>query len=422
MNDLRSAGLANTGVNGTLALVLAGGNGSRLHGLTESRAKPAVPFGGHCRTVDFTLSNCVNSGIRRIAVLTQYKSQSLIRHIHQGWRFCRPELGEFLEIWPAQQRCGKRWYTGTADAVHQNRDLIAELDPDHVLVLAGDHVYAMDYGRMLESHRSKRADITIACVEVPLAEASAYGIVEQDESRRVLTFLEKPEHPTPIPGKPGLASASMGIYLFNRELLFDCLEKDAANPHSANDFGRSILPRALQEAQVYAHEFRDARTGTPMYWRDVGTIDGYWQAHMDLISDPPAFDLFDEEWPIWTHEPQGYPTRIANAVRVDASVLGRSCHIDGDISSSVLSANCRVDRGSKIKESVLLPNVRVGRSCWLDRVIVDSNCVIPDNTIITPAELPFECGYHVSRGGVVLLDADTLAGSMHWRRGAAEVA
>jgi glucose-1-phosphate adenylyltransferase len=369
-------------VGGALALILAGGSGSRLKGLTRYRAKPAVPFGGHYRTVDFTLSNCINSGIRRVALLTQYKSQSLIRHIQQGWGFLRRELNEFIEIWPAQQRHGERWYAGTVDAVYQNRDLIEALDPDYVLVLAGDHVYSMDYSTMLERHVATRADITVGCVEVPLDEARSFGIVGADRDGRMRSFVEKPDRPLPSPGRRNVTLASMGIYVFTRSALFDRLERDAADPDSQHDFGYSVLPTAIASARVFAYVFEDDRSGLPGYWRDVGTVDSYWRAHMELLDDEPKLDLFDSSWPIHTAQPSGAPARISRSVRVSASILGQGSIVAGDIHRSVLSANCRVGAHSRVEDSVLLPNVRIGRNCSLERVVVDSDCVIPDNTVI----------------------------------------
>lgn len=390
---------------GVLALILAGGSGSRLKGLTQWRAKPAVPFGGHYRTVDFTLSNCINSDVRRIALLTQYKSQSLIRHIQQGWGFLRRELDEFIEVWPAQQRLGERWYAGTVDAVYQNRDLIEALEPEHVLVLAGDHVYSMNYSVMLAQHVATHADITVGCVEVPIAEARSFGIVGADRDGRVRSFVEKPERPLPTPGRRDVTLASMGIYIFSRAALFDRLERDAADPDSLHDFGYSVLPTAIGSARVFAHTFRDAGTGQPGYWRDVGTVDTYWKAHMELLDEDPPIDLFDPSWPIWTAQAPGAPARVVSSVRVSASILGQGAIIAGDVHRSVLSTNCRIGAHSRVKDSVLLPNVRIGRNCSLERVVVDSDCEIPDNTVIG-ADLFEQSGpyrHEVSPQGIVLV-------------------
>lgn len=388
-----------------LALILAGGTGSRMKGLTQSRAKPAVPFGGHYRTIDFTLSNCINSDLRRIALLTQYKSQSLIRHIQQGWSFLRRDLGEFIEVWPAQQRCGERWYAGTVDAVHQNRDLIEALNPEHVLVLAGDHVYAMDYSLMLQAHAESGAEITVGCVEVPVEQAGSFGIVGTDRDFRVRSFVEKPEHPPQSRGRQGMTLASMGIYVFNRQTLFEWMERDAADPSSSHDFGYSVLPEAISSARVFAYVFRDREHGGPAYWRDVGTVDSYWSAHMELLEDGPGIALADPSWPVWTHTEKCAPARISSAVRVSASIIGQGSDIAGDVHRSVVSTNCRVGAHSRLRDCVLLPDVTVGRNCSLERVVVDSRCVIPDNTVIG-SEL-FEDGgpneLYVSPGGVVLV-------------------
>lgn len=390
---------------GPLALILAGGSGTRLKGLTEWRAKPAVPFGGHHRTIDFTLSNCINSDIRRIALLTQYKSQSLIRHVQQGWSFLKRDLGEFVEIWPAQQRRGEQWYVGTVDAVHQNVDLIEALDPEHVLVLAGDHVYAMDYSSMLEQHVASKAEITVACVEVPIEEAHSFGIVGMDRDGRVREFVEKPEHPAPSPGRRKVTLASMGIYVFNRATLIDRVEHDAADPDSTHDFGYSILPRAIHTHRVFAHVFRDRESGEPGYWRDVGTVDSYWSAHMELLEENPRLDLADASWPVRTHNECCAPARIRHSVRVSASIIGHGADVAGDVHRSVVSSGCVIGAHSRIKDSVLLPDVRIGRNCSLDRVIVNSRCVIPDNTVIG-GDLLEEAGpyeHYLSPRGVVLI-------------------
>lgn len=386
-----------------LALILAGGSGTRLKGLTEWCAKPAVPFGGHYRTIDFTLSNCINSNIRQIALLTQYKSQSLIWHVQQGWGLFRRELGEFIDIWPAQQRRGEQWYVGTVDAVHQNLDLIEAIDPKHVLVLAGDHVYAMDYSLMLDAHIQNRADITVACVEVPIAEAHSFGVVGLDRDGRVRSFVEKPECPQPSPGGTDVSLASMGIYIFNTETLFDRVTRDAADPDSSHDFGYSVLPKTIHSARVFAYLFRDA-AGRPGYWRDVGTVDSYWSAHMDLLRDAgPKLDLFDPAWPIWTHMERCAPAQIGHSGRISGSILGQGSTIIGGVYHSVVGTNCEVGAHSRIKDSVLLPDVKVGRNCSLDRVVVDTRCVIPDNTVLTGDLLVDEDNYYVSPRGIVLV-------------------
>ncbi len=389
-----------------LALILAGGSGTRLKGLTERRAKPAVPFGGHHRTIDFALSNCINSDIRRIALLTQYKSQSLIRHLQHGWGFLRRELDEFVEVWPAQQRCGERWYCGTADAIHQNRDLMEALDFEQALILAGDHVYAMDYSRMLDAHIERRAEVTVGCIEVPLEDARrSYGVVSLERDGRVKSFVEKPERPQPAPGRADMTLASMGIYVFNREALFKLLADDDADPESTHDFGHSVLPAAITKARVFGYLYRN-KTGTgPGYWRDVGTVDAYWSAHMDLVREGgPKVDLFDPGWPIWTHTGRCAPARIAPSARVNAAIIGHGAIVAGEVSHSVVSSNCQVGLGSRIKNSVLLPDVKIGRNCLLDHAVIDSRCIVPDNTVIGGDLFDDGShGYYISPRGIVLL-------------------
>jgi glucose-1-phosphate adenylyltransferase len=387
----------------SLALVLAGGSGTRLAGLTACGPKAAVPFGAHFRAIDFTLSNCINSGIRQIALLTQYKSQSLIRHVQGGWGFLHPELGEFIDIWPAQQLQGERWYAGTADAVHQNLDLIKAANPEQVLVLPGDHVYSMDYSALLDEHAANRADLTLGCIEVPLTDSGAHDTVVADEDGRVRSFLRASVGSLPARGQRTVALTSMGIYVFNASFLFERLVEDAANTASAHDFGHDVLPSAIAGARVYAHVFRGLSDSAPPYWRDVGTIDSYWQAHMDLLEDPPKLDLFDRSWPIWTHQVPAGPTHVQGSVRLNAAILGRGCTIAGEISRSVISTNCRVDKHSRITNSILLPNVRVGSGCALDHVIIDSGCVIPDNTVIGSNSLA-DSEHHVSAQGIVLIE------------------
>ena len=388
----------------SLALVLAGGTGTRLAGLTAWRAKPAVPFGGHFRTIDFTLSNCINSGVRQIALLTQYKSQSLIRHVQGGWGFLHRELNEFVDIWPAQQRQGERWYTGTVDAVHQNLDLIQAIDPEYVLVLAGAQIYSMDYSALLDEHIANRADLTVGCVEVALKDSAAYGVVTLDESSRARAFVERPiASSAPAAGKP--TRALMGVYVFNSAFLFDRLARDACDPDSLHDFGYDLLPAAIAGARVYGYDFRASANAFPGYWRDVSTVDSYWQAHMDLLENPPRFDLFDPNWPISTHHMPAGPTRIEGCIRMNA-LIGPGCDIRGEICRSVISTNCSVGAYSRITNSVLLPNVRVGSGCSLDHAIIDSHCVIPDNTSIG-SHSPIEPEHSLSAQGIVLVTRPT---------------
>ena len=372
----------------TLAVVLAGGNGTRLGDLTRTHAKPALPFAGQYRNIDFTLSNCINSGIRRVAVLTQYKAHTLIQHIRHGWSFLPAETGEFVEIWPAQQRRGETWYGGTADAVYQNLDLIEAHTPDLVLVLAGDHIYKMNYGRMLEAHLEAGAGATVACVEVPVSEASDFGIVEADPQGRITRFDEKPGQPRPMPGNPECALASMGIYVFDRRLLADCLVRDAADPSSRHDFGRNVIPRLLDAGtHLHAHVFREGPAGSKPYWRDVGTVQSYWKAHMDLLVDQPMIDIYDDSWPIRTDRPQCPPPRFFGQGSACQSIVSGGSVVGGRVEHSVLSTNCRVEPGALVESSVLLPNVKVARGCRITNALVGPDCRIPAGTVIGQSPL-----------------------------------
>lgn len=392
-----------------LALVLAGGSGTRLGELTRWHAKPALPFGGQYRNIDFPLSNCVNSGIRRISLLTQYKSHSLIQHVQRGWNFLRPEIGEFIELWPAQQRRGAGWYAGTADAVFQNIDLIDAYEPAQVLVLAGDHVYKMDYRAMLEAHRQSRAEVTVGCVDVPVEEASSFGVMSVDSRGRVMGFDEKPAQPRPLPGDPGRALASMGIYVFTRRALLERLSADALDPASSHDFGRDVLPGMIAGgARVFAHAFRDPRSGRQAYWRDVGTVDSYWQANMELLVEQPGLDLHDGSWPIRTHQPQCPPPRFVGEGFARRSIVAGGCGIAGSVEYCVLSMSCRVGGGSRLTEAVVLPNVTIGRECRIHRAIIDSGCVIPDGTVIVGDRAGDAAGCAVSPKGVTVITADMM--------------
>ena len=302
----------------TLALVLAGGRGSRLFELTNWRAKPALYFGGKYRIIDFPLSNCINSGVRRVGVLTQYKSHSLVRHIVRGWSHFKKELGEFVEILPASQRYSDDWYQGTADAIYQNLDIIRAEKPEYVLILSGDHVYKMDYGAMLVRHVESGADMSVCCLEVPVEEAAgAFGVLEVDETMRVKSFQEKPAEPAEIPGSPGICLASMGNYIFNTRMLFDLLLEDAASAKSSHDFGNDIIPSMIERAHVQAYPFRDSQTGGPGYWRDVGTLDSFWEANMELVHATPALNMYDPDWPIWTYQGQLPPQNLCTTTMVD---------------------------------------------------------------------------------------------------------
>jgi glucose-1-phosphate adenylyltransferase len=370
----------------TVALILAGGNGTRLGELTRWQCKPAIPFAGHCRNIDFTLSNCVNSGVRRIAVLTQYKAQSLINHIGTGWSFLARPLGEFVDVWPAQQRLHTSWYAGTADAVHQNLDLLLAQRSRYTLVLAGDHVYKMDYRRLLEQHVATGADVTVACVPVPLDESAAFGVLGVDERQRVCSFIEKPQ-----PSSLGLSGqrtvlASMGVYVFNTSYLDQQLKRDATEATSAHDFGRDILPRAVRDHHVAAYSFVDA-DGQPGYWRDVGTLDAYWQAHMELLAPEPPLELYDPAWPILTQPEQLPPARLLNGSgRIGSAVnslLAGGVVIRGaTVTNSVLAGSVRVGEGTVLDEAIVLPGARIGANCRLRRVIVDAEVEIPDGVSV----------------------------------------
>jgi glucose-1-phosphate adenylyltransferase len=370
----------------TVALILAGGNGTRLGELTRWQCKPAIPFGGHFRNIDFTLSNCVNSGVRRVAVLTQYKAQSLITHIAGGWNFLARPLGEFVDVWPAQQRLDSAWYAGTADAVHQNLDLLLAQRSRYTLVLAGDHVYKMDYRKLLEQHAKSGADVTVACVPVAVENSGAFGVLGIDERQRVCSFIEKPQ-----PSSLGMSSqrtvlASMGVYVFSTAYLEQQLRRDAGDRDSAHDFGRDILPRAVREDHVAAYSFVDS-AGRPGYWRDVGTLDAFWQAHMELLTPEPPVELYDPAWPILTLPEQLPPARLLHTSGrhgfVADSLLSGGVVVRGaTVTKSVLSANVHVADGTVIDEAVVLPNARIGANCKLRRVIIDAGVEIPDGTTV----------------------------------------
>ncbi len=371
----------------TLALVLAGGRGSRLKALTRWRAKPAVPFGGTYRIIDFALSNCINSGVRRIGVVTQYKSHSLIRHLQLGWSFLKGELGEYVELLPASQRHGESWYAGTADAVYQNIDIIQSHDPKYVLVLAGDHVYKMDYGSMLAFHAEHGADMTIACMRVPRQEASAFGVMQVDENDEIRSFQEKPENPEAAPGTPDESLVSMGLYVFSAEFLYEKLVRDARDDDSDRDFGKNIIPNAIGTHKVVAYPF-EGLEGQKPYWRDVGTVDAFWAANMELASISPELNLYDDVWPIWTHMPQVPPAKFVfdtdarRGMATDTIIAGGSIVSGARIRRSVLSFNVRVNSFALVEDSVLLPDVSIGRHCSIHGAIIDKGCEVPEYTEI----------------------------------------
>jgi glucose-1-phosphate adenylyltransferase len=400
----------------SLALVMAGGRGSRLMQLTTNRAKPAVPFGGKFRIIDFTLSNCINSGIRRVGVLTQYKSHALIRHLQQGWGFLRGEFGEFVELLPAEQRSEiASWYAGTADAVYQNIDFIRLHQPALVLVLAGDHIYKMDYGRMLAHHARCGARITVGCLEVPLEEASGFGVMEMDSDTRILAFDEKPRSPRPMPGKPGSALASMGIYVFDAHFLMEWLLRDAALVDSSHDFGKDVIPAAIRAGGVYAYPFTDLYDSNKQgYWRDVGTVDAYWQGNLELTQVVPELNLYDNDWPIWTRNQMAPPAKFVfndpgrRGFAADSLVSG-GCIVSGaEVERCVLFTRARVGEGSSVSNSLLLPEVSVGRGCTIRNAIIDENCVIPDRSEIGVDLAVDAKRFHVSPGGVVLVTPEML--------------
>jgi len=407
----------------TLALILAGGRGTRLKQLTDWRAKPAVPFGGKFRIIDFPLSNCMNSGIRRVGILTQYKSHSLILHIQRGWGFLRGELGEFVELLPAQQRIDETsWYTGTANAVYQNLDILRNHDPRFVLVLAGDHVYKMDYGPMLAYHAEQNADMTVGCIEVPLGEASAFGVMSVGPDNRVTQFLEKPAQPEAMPGAPELALASMGIYVFNTDFLYEQLIKDADNRNSAHDFGKDIIPAVIGTYRVMAYPFRDPATRRRAYWRDVGTVDAFWRANMELIGVTPELNLYDREWPIWTYQEQWPPAKFVfndegrRGMAVDSMVSG-GCIISGaTVRRSLLFSNVMVQSHSLVEDSVVLPDVVIGERCRLRKVVIDKGCDIPADTVIGEDRQHDKERFEITPDGVVMVTPEMLGQELHYVR------
>jgi glucose-1-phosphate adenylyltransferase len=405
----------------TLALVMAGGRGSRLHELTAWRAKPAVFFGGKFRIVDFALSNAINSGIRRVGVLTQYKAHSLVRHIGEGWGGFKRALHEFVEVLPASQRIDSDWYRGTADAIYQNLDIIHMHNPGYVLILAGDHVYKMDYGTMLAFHSEQQSDLTISCIEVPVSEAAAtLGVIEVDGNGRVIGFEEKPAHPRPIPGQPDMCLASMGNYVFNTGFLCDHLITDAGNADSRHDFGHDILPSLINAHKVFAFPFRDADTGNRAYWRDVGTLDAYWEANMELLDITPELDLYDSEWPIMTDQPQlpsakfVHNTEERRGMAVDSIVSG-GCIISGArLNRALLFSSVRVHSYANVEQTVVLPDVNVGRNVRIYRAIIDRGCDIPDNTVIgANHDEDRQRGFRITDKGIVLVTPDMLKQSIH---------
>ena len=408
----------------TMALILAGGRGSRLYELTDWRAKPALYFGGKYRIIDFPLSNCINSGIRRIAVLTQYKAHSLIRHLVHGWSWFRASKREFVEILPSSQRVGGEWYRGTADAVYQNLDIIRTHAPKHVLILSGDHIYKMDYGPFLALHDEKQADMTVSCVEVPIEEAAGqFGVMTVDKDGRVISFDEKPEHPNPIPGKPGLCLASMGNYIFNTEFLYEQVIKDADTPDTKFDFGGNVIPRIIDDCKVYVYPYRDPKTGEQAYWRDVGTLDAYWEANMELVSVSPQLDMYDTDWLINTHQWQSPPAKFVFDEKerrgtATNSMVSGGCVISGsDVRSSLLFSRARINSYSSVVDSVILPDVDVGQNCRINRAIIDRGSRIEAGTVIgEDHDADRARGFRVTDSGLTLVTPDMLGQSLHITR------
>jgi len=410
----------------TFAMVLAGGRGSRLFQMTDWRAKPAVPFGGKFRIIDFTLSNCVNSGIRRIGVATQYKAQSLIHHLQHGWSFLDGRFDEFIDLLPAQQQVTENWYRGTADAVFQNLDVLRRNRPKYVMILSGDHVYKMDYSRMLAQHVENKAELSVACMDVPLTEASSFGVVGVGAGQRIVSFAEKPEHPEPIPGRPDRALVSMGVYVFNAEFLYEQLIRDSDDPRSSHDFGKDLIPYAMPRYRVFAHRFADSCVGmdietpdaTP-YWRDVGTLDAYWEANMELTKVTPDLNIYDEDWPIWTYQEQLPPAKFVfdddgrRGMAVDSLVSGGNIISGAEVRRSMLFSRVRVHSYATLEDSVVLPKVDIGRGARLRRVIIDKHCHIPAGLRVGYDAEEDRKRFHVTAKGITLITPEMLGQQAH---------
>ena len=401
-----------------VALVLAGGRGSRLKNLTDTRAKPAVYFGGKFRIVDFALSNCMNSGIRRIGVITQYKSHSLLRHLQRGWAFLKSEMNEFVDLLPAQQRVDEEsWYRGTADAVYQNQDILAAYRADYVVVLAGDHIYKQNYALMLADHVALGRECTVGCIEVSRDEAKSFGVMAIDEERRITAFVEKPADPPTLPGKPDRSLASMGIYIFNARYLYRELERDMADPNSSHDFGKDIIPHMVKAGVAVAHPFElscvGGKPGLPPYWRDVGTIDAYWDANIDLTATDPLLNLYDTDWPIWTYQMQLPPAKFVHntderrGMAIESMVSG-GCIVSGAVHRSVLFSQVRVHSYSQVHWSVLLPGVQVGRHARITKAVIDRDCIVPDHLVIGEDAVADAARFHRTESGITLVTREML--------------
>ncbi len=409
----------NTHLRNTVALVLAGGRGSRLKALTDWHAKPAVPFAGKFRIVDFALSNCINSGIRRIGVITQYKAHSLIQHVLRAWGGLHGEFNEFVEVWPAQQRSdNESWYMGTADAVYQNFDIIRGHGPKYILILAGDHIYKMDYGRMLAHHINKKAEATVACLEVPLEDAKGFGVMAVDKDDNIVRFAEKPDNPEPSPTRPDRALASMGIYIFNAEFLYKRLEDDAKDPNSSHDFGKDIIPSMLGKNKLVAQRFSESCVmhdgAMEPYWRDVGTVDAYWEANIDLTTVTPELNLYDQDWPIWTHQAQVPSAKFVfdsddrRGMAVDSLVSG-GCVVSGAVlRRTLLFTSVRVNSYAHVEDCVVLPRVNIGRKARLKKCVIDQDCHIPDGLVVGEDPVLDAARFDRTEKGVTLITAAML--------------
>lgn len=417
--DLNSPRFISNLTKNSVALILAGGRGSRLKDLTSHRAKPAVPFGGKFRIIDFPLSNCINSGIRRVGVVTQYKSHSLMRHIQRGWGFLRGEFNEYVDLLPAsQQGDTEDWYKGTADAVFQNINILRSSHAEYVVILAGDHIYKMDYGQMLACHVANKADMTVACINVPLEEATGFGVMAVDKEDRIIEFAEKPAKPKHMPGDTSQALASMGIYVFNAQFLYNELTRDADNKDSTHDFGGDIIPHLISKVRVYAHRFTKSCVGAKNnlnYWRDVGTVDAYWAANMELTRVTPELNMYDNIWPIWTYQEQLPPAKFVfndkgrRGEAVDSLVSG-GCLISGSqVTSSVLFSNVRIHSYCELQGAVVLPNVVINRHVKLKNVVIDKGVEIPVGMEIGFNLKEDSQRFYVSEKGTVLVTQDMLA-------------
>jgi glucose-1-phosphate adenylyltransferase len=407
-------------VRRTVALVLAGGRGSRLKDLTDKRAKPAVYFGGKFRIIDFALSNCVNSGLRRIGVVTQYKSHSLLRHLQRGWSFLRAEMNEMVDLLPAQQRVDEEhWYRGTADAIWQNLDIIQGSRPEYIVILAGDHIYKMDYSLMLKDHVDHGAGCTVGCIEVPRHEATAFGVMAVNDDWGITNWVEKPAEPPLMPGSTDTSLASMGIYVFNADYLYRLLDEDLANPASSHDFGKDVIPRAVAEGRALAHSFSKScivnPNGAPPYWRDVGTIDAFWSANLDLASINPELDIYDTDWPIWTYQRQLPPAKFIpdkngmHGMAVNTIVSG-GCIVSGShVANSVLFSSVRIHSFCNLEDAVVLPSVTIERNCRLKKVVIDRGCELPEGLVVGEDPVADAERFERTEEGVVLITREMLS-------------